>query len=130
MQLEGRIPLVDELAQKLGIPVVDIKPVDRFYPYYVTKTGIVLRVRKVGFRILKHWHTNAGHCQVELCVNGICKRFYIHHLVLVHFKGPRLRDMQARHLDGDTTNNHADNLVWGTAAENRSEEHTSELQSH
>ena len=42
----------------------------------------------------------------------------IHKLVLEAFRGPRPHGMEARHLDGDGTNNRLSNLCWGTHAEN------------
>lgn len=43
---------------------------------------------------------------------------YHHELVLDAWHGPRPEGMQARHLDGDPTNNAPTNLVWGTAKQN------------
>lgn len=39
-------------------------------------------------------------------------------LVCAAFHGPRLSGLMVRHLDGNSLNDHADNLAWGTAAEN------------
>jgi hypothetical protein len=42
----------------------------------------------------------------------------IHRLVLETFVRPKQSGEECRHLDGNTRNNHLDNLHWGTAAEN------------
>lgn len=42
----------------------------------------------------------------------------VHALVLLAFVGPRPDGMLTRHLDGDPTNNHLSNLVYGTPSEN------------
>lgn len=42
----------------------------------------------------------------------------IHVLVLNAFVGDRPVGLEARHLDGDPTNDHLSNLKWGTQAEN------------
>lgn len=42
----------------------------------------------------------------------------VHKLVLTAFEGPRPKDAVCRHLDGNSHNNRADNLKWGTQAEN------------
>jgi len=42
----------------------------------------------------------------------------VHHLVLEAFVGPRQGGQECRHLDGDSHNNHAENLAWGTQREN------------
>jgi hypothetical protein len=49
---------------------------------------------------------------------GPVQCFYVHRIVLEAFKGPSPDGMEARHKDGDTSNNHIDNLEWGTHAEN------------
>jgi hypothetical protein len=43
---------------------------------------------------------------------------YIHHLVLETFVGPRPEGMEARHLNGDYSDNRLRNLTWGTKSEN------------
>jgi hypothetical protein len=42
----------------------------------------------------------------------------IHTLVLLAFVGPSPPEMECRHLDGDSLNNHLYNLRWGTRSEN------------
>ena len=42
----------------------------------------------------------------------------VHHLVLEAFVGPRPEGALARHLNGNRTDNRAENLRWGTASEN------------
>lgn len=46
----------------------------------------------------------------------VCR--YVHRLVLEAFSGSPAEGMVGRHLDGNTANNRADNLAWGTVAEN------------
>lgn len=49
-------------------------------------------------------------------------RFYIHQAVCRAFHGPKPGpEYQVRHLDGDRNNNRADNLAWGTKAENEAD---------
>jgi hypothetical protein len=42
----------------------------------------------------------------------------VHRLVLEAFAGPCPPNMEARHLDGNRTNNKRYNLLWGTRQEN------------
>jgi hypothetical protein len=42
----------------------------------------------------------------------------VHTEVLTAFVGPRPAGHEARHLDGDRSNNRASNLAWGTQIEN------------
>lgn len=43
---------------------------------------------------------------------------YIHHLVLRTFVGERLPGQEARHKNGDRTDNRVSNLCWGTKKQN------------
>lgn len=59
--------------------------------------------------------------KVSLAVRkGICKRFKLHRLVAVYFvyNPDPLSKIYVNHKDGNTQNNHADNLEWVTAKEN------------
>ena len=49
------------------------------------------------------------------------KQRLVHQLVLEAFVGPRPEYCEARHLDGDPSNNKLDNLAWGTKAENQAD---------
>jgi hypothetical protein len=59
-----------------------------------------------------------GYLRVTLCKEGKKARVRTHHLVLNAFIGPCPEGLQCRHLDGDRTNNHTENLKWGTPSEN------------
>ena len=61
---------------------------------------------------------NAGYRQVILMRRNKGKQVLVHRLVLTAFYGKCPKGMESRHLDGDKTNNRADNLAWGTRAEN------------
>lgn len=52
---------------------------------------------------------------------GKYRTFRVHRLVLLAFVGPCPEGMEARHEDGDPSNNRLDNLAWGTPAENRAD---------
>jgi hypothetical protein len=56
-----------------------------------------------------------GHLQVFMGKNY---RRPVHQLVLEAFVGPCPEGMGCRHLDGDPSNNHVENLAWGTQKEN------------
>jgi hypothetical protein len=46
------------------------------------------------------------------------KSLFVHRLVLYAFAGPPPDGHECRHLDGNSRNNHASNLCWGTHSEN------------
>lgn len=78
---------------------------DRTYPWHQLKLKL----------------SNQGYSIVTLCNGVIQKRVFVHHLVLNAFVGPRPAGTQTRHLDGNKLNNHASNLAWGTAADNKAD---------
>lgn len=69
--------------------------------------------------ILKHGFCR-GYAHVSLCKDGNIKQFKVSRLVLSAFKNePINKDMQCNHIDGNTSNNHIDNLEWTTPQENQ-----------
>lgn len=63
-----------------------------------------------------YWGSN-GYAYVHLSVAGKKRTRLVHRLILEAFVGPD-DDRECRHLDGDRSNNHLDNLAWGTHSEN------------
>lgn len=59
-----------------------------------------------------------GYLRVDLCKDRKHKCFSVHRLVALHFiPNPGMLD-QVNHIDGNKTNNQADNLEWCTQVEN------------
>ncbi|MCS5478726.1 HNH endonuclease [Corynebacterium sp. YIM 101645] len=59
-----------------------------------------------------------GYPLVTLYRYGVPHTRRVHVLVLETFTGPRPEGMEARHLNGNKTDNRVDNLAWGTRSEN------------
>jgi len=59
-----------------------------------------------------------GYLTVMFTNNGKYALKYVHHLVLKAFKGEKLPNQEARHLDGNVKNNFITNLAWGSSSEN------------
>lgn len=83
--------------------------------YYASEEGRIFSDTKE----LKQY-LNRGYYQFFVSRKlGITRTRTVHVAVCSAFHGPRpSKDMQARHLDGDSTNNRADNLAWGTPEQN------------
>jgi hypothetical protein len=70
-------------------------------------------------KILNHWSaTKNQHQKIFLSVDGVRTPLWVHRLVMAAFVGPCPDGEQVRHLDGDATNNHLDNLAYGTQSDN------------
>ncbi len=64
-----------------------------------------------------------GYLKVNLQVDGSTETHRIHRLVLLVWVGPPPPNKpECRHLDGDKQNNLADNLAWGSSAENSADQ--------
>ena len=76
----------------------------------------------MGGRILKPGLHVKGYHFVVLSGRGKRKPVTIQKLVLTAFAGPRPPGLEARHLNGDPTDNHwPENLIWGTSSDNEND---------
>jgi hypothetical protein len=81
----------------------------------VTYRGGVLRYPD---RILKPSKSPTGYLVVALYNNGQRKDIHVHKLVALAFVVNTNSKPQVNHIDGNKSNNHADNLEWVTSSEN------------
>ena len=79
-----------------------------------------------GYKLVERLHlmsplkSNKGYYFLSIKIgNGIYKRYGIHRLVCLAFKGlPPSSNYETSHLDGTRNNNVPDNLIWETHSEN------------
>lgn len=64
---------------------------------------------------------------VQLCVNKVHKKFYIHRLVAQSFIENPQSKKEVNHINGDRTNNEVTNLEWNTRKENEKHAHETGL---
>ena len=76
------------------------------------------RVRRHKGKILSAPLSRDGYPAVNLHTQGKLKKRYVHSLIAETFIGPRPEGMEVCHNDGNPTNNHVDNLRYGTRSEN------------
>lgn len=98
-------------------------PIPEWCGYYATRDGRIyssINWRGTSFRELKQDLNEDGYPSVRLTVIGAKRtRLAVHKLIATTFLGPRPSPAhEVRHLDGDRLNPHADNLAWGTRADN------------
>jgi len=86
--------------------------------YEVSDTGIVRRIDT--HRPLSQYLSKTGaYPEVKLSRDGRTRTTRVHRIVALAFHGQPAPGHEVRHLDGDRTNNNAENLKWGTKSENR-----------
>lgn len=84
--------------------------------YEVSDLGLVWSLRRQI--VLKPSPNQRGRLHVALHKDGTQKTRYVHKLVSRAFHGECPAGMEVCHWDGDCSNNRADNLRYGTHAEN------------
>lgn len=94
------------------------RPVAGCPGYEVSDRGRVLSDKGRSPRFIRGTVNRGGYCTVFLRVDGGQVARLLHGLVAEAFIGPRAEGMEVRHLDGDPLNNAAENLTYGTHAEN------------
>lgn len=92
----------------------EFKKIKDYINYSISNLGNV-RNDKTG-RILKYFQKPNGYRQVQLGREN--NPVYIHRLVAMAFVKNKDNKPQVNHIDGDKTNNSANNLEWVTASEN------------
>lgn len=92
------------------------KKIDDWPNYEVSNLGRV-RNKKTGSIMRQTLGRDGRYLSVFLCNDGKENTQRVHRLVAEAFLGKR-RDLMVNHLDGNRTNNRADNLAWCTAKEN------------
>lgn len=109
-------PAVKDAEGRVWRPVVDWEDF-----YEVSSDGRVRSIDRpgvVGRELRPSTSCTGGYEQVNLSANGEKKCARVHVLVAAAFIGPRPEGFVTRHLDGSCRNNRADNLAYGTKAEN------------
>ena len=101
---------MDELPKVDG---VEFRLIAGFKNYVVGDDGTVwIRKTKRRWEQVKTWDTNKSWRTVLVDSHGVRHRMTLNRIVLTAFGGEELLK-SPKHIDGDTSNNRADNLRWG-----------------
>jgi len=82
--------------------------------YFASTNG---HIKNSKGRVLKTW-SSSGHLQVELYLNGIGKKHYVHRLIASTFLGSDNEGKVVNHKNGNKSDNRIENLEWCTQKEN------------
>lgn len=95
------------------------KPSKTMRGYLVSNMGNVLNA-KTGYVLSPSINKRTGYMKVSVIQNGKRKRYLVHRLVAEAFcyRPNDGKAYEVNHIDGNRTNNSADNLEWITHAEN------------
>lgn len=97
----------------------NIRSVDRLL---LRKNGQVAYIHSKPLKPFRAGNNQSRkYLQISLRGKNRQERAYIHHLVLEAFTGPCPEGMEACHNDGNSFNNHADNLRWDTKENNHAD---------
>lgn len=95
------------------------KPVPNFLNYYCDELGRVFSTKSGEVRLLKPGIMSKDYYSYMLYRNGKQVEFLAQRLILQTFIGPSKPGQEARHLNGDRSDNQLENLKWGTHLENQ-----------
>ncbi len=106
--------------------MTEVVTLPEFPNHEIHRDGRVFRVRGTGVgEIRSHRGNNYGHLKIKFRHSGKRSCFWLHRLICRAFHGePPVYDGEdafVRHMDGDPTNNSADNLRYGSKVENEND---------
>jgi len=101
------------------------REIDGYPERMVSNLGRIRSTARGAEKILKSRTGKEGYYKINLSLDGKIKTHSLHRLVLTAFKGKCPDGCEASHLDGNRSNNCADNLVWESKPMNmqRKKEH-------
>lgn len=122
-----RVLVACEYSGRVRDAEVDAVPIVGFTGYLITRCGVVLSKKarlkeRPYYRALRPVSDKKGYLGLTLCDGpNVRKKVRIHRLVAEHFITNPEGKPCVRHLDGNPKNNSAENLAWGTYAENEAD---------
>ncbi len=95
--------------------------IDRLPEYIFNADGTVVSLVKSKPRKLKPIQMGAYVGLQLRRADGTREKQYVHRLICEAFHGAPTDGQECRHLNGNKSDNRADNLAWGTRAENEAD---------
>jgi hypothetical protein len=92
---------------------------DHLRGVFVSDAGDVASLRSGKIRKLRNYRRGK-----YLAIGSVPQGPYVHQVMCETFHGPRPAGCEVRHLDGNQSNNAADNLAWGSRKQNHADKRT------
>lgn len=86
--------------------------------YAATDAGRVISYKRNGIKEMSQQVAKGGYLRLGLRDGKGQRLMAVHQIIMLTFEGPPGLDEQIRHIDGDPSNNHLNNLCYGTAVQN------------
>lgn len=96
-----------------------VLPIEGFEDYLIRGDGVVFTMKSGNTKEKKHVKGAHGYRIVGLYKDGKATMKYVHRLVAESFIPNPSKKPQVNHLNGDVTDNRAENLEWVTGSENQ-----------
>lgn len=93
------------------------KPIPGYTDYEVSSLGRVKSLKRLPIKILSGCVQRGYRC-IHLSNGEVVKRWFVHQLVMLAFKGPKPQGMHCAHLNGVRDDNRPENLIYCTPKEN------------
>ena len=125
---EDRLPMQPQFTTKRLLRECEWRDIPGFPGYQVTRNGIV---RGRSGRLMRPTVSSSGHLYALIRLKGRAsqpRKLWLHRAVLLAFFGPCPRGFEARHLDGDRSNNGLPNLIWGSRHHQRQDDRRNSVQ--
>lgn len=97
---------------------VEIKRIEGYESYGVTKDGKIISFKYSSPKILKTWLQKSGYENVILCKNGKRKHFLVHRLVAKAFIENPNNLLEVNHKNKIRNDNNLENLEWSNRIDN------------
>ena len=111
--------LPDDAVEIPGYPTYYARPNGEIWRDTINEEGRVKNGKEKIIQIKARHNPDCNYYQVQPYVDGKRKVCYVHRLVLLAFAGEPIGDRnEAHHIDHNTHNNTAENLMWVTRLEN------------
>jgi hypothetical protein len=113
--------MTDNMATERAVTTQVTASIDRLPDYIFCADGSVISLVNGKARKMKPIQMGAYVGLQLRRADGTREKQYVHRLICEAFNGAPASGQECRHLNGDRSDNRAENLAWGSRAENEAD---------